>query len=231
MPAGTVLVTGASRGIGLEFVRQYAADGWSVIACCRTPGKAQDLTAAAARNDSIEVVALDVTDHAAVRALAERMEGRAIDVLINNAGISGRRPQDFGSLDYSDWRQVMETNLLAPVHMAEAFADHVARGGQKVIANLSSRLGSIAEASGRLYLYRTSKAALDMAVTCMAGDLRSRGIRVLAFHPGHVRTDMGGASAPVAPADSVRGMRSVIARADDGMSGGFFNYDGTPIPW
>ncbi|MBL29333.1 MAG: short-chain dehydrogenase [Rhodospirillaceae bacterium] len=231
MPVGTVLITGASRGIGLEFVRQYAADGWSVIACCRSPDKADDLKSLATKSDDVEVVALDVADHAAIDALARRLDGRAIDVLINNAGISGRRPQDFGSLDYADWQQVMETNLLAPVHMAEAFVDHVARGEHRLIANLSSVLGSIAHASGRQYLYRTSKAALNMAVKCMAEDLGPRGIRVVAFHPGHVRTDMGGASAPVVPTDSVRGMRAIMARIDDGMSGGFFNYDGSQLPW
>jgi len=229
--AETVLITGASRGIGLEFVRQYAEDGARVIACCRTPERAQDLAALAARNGHIDVQALDVTDHARIEALAQALRGTAIDVLVNNAGISGGREQALGSLDYGKWREALETNLLAPVKMAEAFADHVARSRRKVIANISSMLGSIERASGQRVIYRSSKAALNMATKCLAGDLAGRDVTVVAFHPGHVRTDMGGPSAPVTPHDSVHGLRTVIAGLDTAQSGRFLNYDGTPIPW
>ena len=234
----TVLVTGASRGIGLEFVRQYAEQGWSVLACCRNPGSARELQHLASAREAVHVHALDVSDLAAIDELAGELFGRSIDVLLNNAGLYGPRPgvdhdpgQLFGHMDYSKWQQLFAVNTLAPFKMAEAFVEHVAASEQKKIVSLTSRMASIAESSGSFHAYRTTKAALNMAMTSLARDLAPRGIRIGLYSPGWVRTDMGGSKAPLAVKDSVRGLRQRIAELSVANSGAFLSYDGKPLPW
>src|SRR5262245_39652977 len=224
----TVLITGASRGIGLEFVRQYAADGWRVHAACRNPGKAAALKDI---KGDVRVHALDVTDEGQIAALAKSLAGEPIDILINNAGIYGTR-DSFGKTDVDGWMSTLRTNTIAPVRVAEAFVGHLERGQRKLIVNITSRMGSIAEnTSGASYAYRSSKAALNMAAKSLSIDLRGRGITVVVFHPGWVQTDMGGSGAPVKPADSVNGMREKIASLTAADTGGFFNFSGQPIAW
>jgi len=219
----TVLITGASRGIGREFARQYEAGGWRVVATCRDPSKF-DLEG--------EVYPLDVTDPASIAALHGELDGEGIDVLINNAGVHGPRNADFGAIDYGAWEDVLRVNLLGPLRVAEAFAGMVERSDLKKMVFISSRMGSIHDnTGGGEYIYRSSKTALNMAVRSLAVDLSGRGIICLLFHPGWVKTDMGGTSAPIDAATSVAGMRAVIDRADAADSGRFFNYDGNQLPW
>lgn len=219
----TALITGASRGLGREFARQYQAGGWRVVATCRDPGR-YDLEG--------EVYPLDVTDATGIAALHDELNGEGIDVLINNAGTYGPCGRALGAIDYDAWESILRTNLMGPVRMAEAFADMVGRSKQKKMVFISSIMGSINEnTSGGGYIYRSSKAALNMAVVSLSVDLRGRGIVCLVFHPGWVRTDMGGASAPLDAAASVAGMRAVIDRATPADSGRFFNYDGSRLPW
>lgn len=219
----TVLITGAGRGIGREFARQYEAGGWRVVATCRDPSK-YDLEG--------EVYPLDVTDPASIAALHGELNGEGIDLLINNAGIYGPRGAALGSIDYSAWEDVLKTNVLGPVRVAEAFADMVGRSDLKIMVFISSKMGSIGDnTSGGGYIYRSSKTALNMAVASLSVDLSGRGIICLLFHPGWVNTDMGGASAPIDAAASVAGMRAVIDRATPADSGRFFNYDGKQLPW
>jgi len=219
----TALITGAGRGLGREFARQYQAGGWRVVATCRDPGR-YDLGG--------EVYPLDVTDAAAIAALHDELNGEGIDLLINNAGIYGPRGGALGTIDYEAWADVLRTNLFGPVRMAEAFADMVGRSEHKKMVFLSSIMGSIHENdSGGAYIYRSSKAALNMAVVSLSADLSGRGIICLLFHPGWVKSDMGGASAPLDAATSVAGMRAVIERATAADSGRFFNYDGRRLPW
>jgi NAD(P)-dependent dehydrogenase (short-subunit alcohol dehydrogenase family) len=227
----TVLFTGASRGIGLEFARQYAQDGWRVHACCRQPGKAEDLkTALNGKNGLIH--GLDVTDDASIQDLAQAIEDEAIDVLINNAGIMPDDRKADGAMDYEAWEAALRTNVIAPFRMVEALIDGVDAGDMRIIANISSLMGSIGDnRSGGDHIYRTTKTALNMVAVNLAVDLRERGITVLAFHPGWVRTDMGGSNAAVAPEDSVSGIRKQIAAAGPDQSGGYTNYDGTPLAW
>jgi NAD(P)-dependent dehydrogenase (short-subunit alcohol dehydrogenase family) len=228
----TVLVTGANRGIGLEFVRQYAADGADVIAACRAPDGAHDLAALAREHQGrIKVVPLDVTDAASVALLARRLKGRPIDILISNAGVKGGNRQQFGSLDYYEWAHCLTVNLMGPVRICEALADNVAAGKEKKIVNVSSRMGSIAQAGTGGYIYRTSKTALNMATRLLALDLQDRGISVITVHPGWVQTDMGGPNATLPPEESVSGLRALIERAASAMSGRFWNYDGEEISW
>jgi NAD(P)-dependent dehydrogenase (short-subunit alcohol dehydrogenase family) len=229
----TVLVTGAGRGLGLEFTRQYSADGWNVIACVRSPQKATELQQlAAASGGRVAVQALDVTDFAAIDASARELNDRAIDVLINCAGSMGRTAA-FGATNYAEMEQIFRLNAFAPLKVSEAFVQHVVRGEQKKIINISTLMASIAENElGNFYQYRGSKAALNAFGKSMAIDLgRKHGIIVGLLHPGWVRTDMGGARAELLPADSIAGMRKVIAGLTKEQSGRFWSYTGDEIPW
>lgn len=226
----SVLITGANRGLGLEFAKQYEADGWRVYACCRKPDAASDLNALAA-SDRVSVHALDIGDHEAIDALAKELDGVAIDVLLNNAGAFGDRA-GFGNSDYETWSRMFRVNSLGPMKVAEAFVDHVAKSERKVIANVTSKMGSIGDnTSGSYYIYRSTKAALNMITKSLALDLSGRGISVCVLHPGWVKTDMGGMGAPLEPTESISGMRGVLNGMSLEKSGGFFNYDGADIPW
>jgi NAD(P)-dependent dehydrogenase (short-subunit alcohol dehydrogenase family) len=238
----TVLVTGAARGLGLELVRQYAADGWTVLACARAPAQAAALEAlAAGAAGRVEVHALDLDDHATVDALAARLAGRAIDVLLNAAGVMGHGSfaaeglafGRFGRSDFDDWEQVLRVNTIGPMKMAEAFVGHVAASRQKKIVALSSVVGSIGgNRAGSLYAYRASKAALNAIMRSMALDLgKSHDIVAAPIHPGWVRTDMGGPRADIDVATSVAGMRRVIDGLDAARAGRFWAYDGSELPW
>jgi len=225
----TVLITGASRGIGLEFSRQYAAQGWKVLAACRNPAGATDLNKL---NGDVSLFALDVDDDNSINQLAERLKGVPIDVLINNAGISGRASGTLGSVSSEDWLQVLRTNTIAPLKMAEAFADNVAASKDRKLVAITSRLGSIElNDGGGMYSYRSSKAALNAAWKSLSLDLKGKKITCVVFHPGWVQTDMGGKSAPVLPKDSVAGMSKVIAGLKPSDTGKFFNYDGAALAW
>jgi NAD(P)-dependent dehydrogenase (short-subunit alcohol dehydrogenase family) len=224
----TVLVTGANRGIGLEFVRQYAAEGWRVHAACRDPGKAAELKGI---KGDVRLHALDVTDDKQIAALAKSLVGEPIDILVNNAGVRGLG-DSFGSTEVAGWLETLRVNAIAPIRVSEGLISNLERGQRKLIVNITSRLGSIAEnSSGGSYAYRSSKAALNMAAKSMSVDLRGRGITVVVFHPGWVQTDMGGSGAPVTPTESVSGMRAKIATLTAADSGSFFNYNGQPISW
>ncbi len=224
----TVLITGANRGLGLEFVRQYASDGWRVLACCRDPKKAAALDGVAGE---VSIHPLDVSDRDAIGRLAGELQGTAIDLLLNNAGVFGDR-KGLGSLDCDTWLRTFEVNTLAPIKMTEAFVEHVASSDKKQVAHVTSKMGSIADnTSGGAYVYRSSKAALNMANKSLALDLAGRGITCVVLHPGWVATDMGGAGAPIQPPESVTGMRKVLAGLSNGDTGKFYDYTGEELPW
>lgn len=226
-----VLVTGANRGIGLEFVRQYLADGWRVIACCRHPLQATALLAlAAVSGGRLSIRELDVADFAQIARLGETLQGEAIDLLINNAGYYPESA--LGATDEAEWALAFRINAMAPVKMAERFVEQVARSRLRKIVTLSSKMGSIDDnGSGGCYLYRTSKTAANMAMKSLAIDLRPRGIAVGILHPGWVRTDMGGPHALITAEQSVRGLREVIDALSVDNAGRFLAYDGQEIPW
>src|SRR5689334_18454581 len=221
----TVLVTGCDTGLGVEFARQYAADGCRVFATCLDPGNARETQAI---GGDVRVLKLDVSDLAAIDALADALRNDPIDILVSNAGI-GRPHPPFGKTDYALWQRMLAVNLIGPLRLAEAFVEHVAASRMKVMAFVSSRMGSIAlNLTGGSYAYRSSKAGLNAVVKSLAVDLAPREIVVLALHPGWAKTEPG-ARVPVD--ESVAGMRAVIARCSRHETGSFFTYTDTLLPW
>jgi len=221
-----ILITGAGRGLGLELATQYAKDGWQVIGTVRDDAAKERL-----RKAGGEAHTLDVSNFEQARELAGRLQGRPLDILFCNAGIIGKRGMALGSFDYASWEEVMRVNVLGAAAVAEALVENVAASEKKVIAMMSSRLGSITESSGASLPYATSKAALNMLVKALGATLASRGVKVVALSPGWVRTDMGGEGASLAPQTSVAGLRKVLAGLKAGDSGKFFSYEGSAIPW
>ena len=217
----SVLITGANRGLGLEFARQYRRDGWEVVATARE--SSAELEAL-----DVRVEHLDMRDLDAVAAFGERID--TLDLLIANAGTYGPRAVTSAE-DAQGWSETHVINTVAPFLLAQSVLEHVARAGGKLIG-ISTRMGSIADNdSGGFIAYRASKAALNAAWRSLAIDVRDRGVIAAVLHPGWVQTRMGGRSAPLEPKDSIAGMRRVIEALRPEQSGGFFSYDGSEIPW
>lgn len=230
----TLLITGANRGIGLEFSSQYAEDGWKVIACCRQPDKSTSLKKLAAQYpDLVKIHALDVSDHAQIERLAQVLSSEPVDLLINNAGVYPvSDTSGFGHTNYAEWISAFNINTMAPLKMVETFFSQIASSKHKTVVTITSLMASIADnGGGGAYLYRSSKAAANMVVKSLAIDLKGKGITSVALHPGWVKTDMGGPNAMISAAQSVSGMRQVISQLTLADSGKFISYDGLPLPW
>lgn len=224
----SVVITGANRGLGLALARSFAADGWQVHACCRHPEKAAELRAL---GESVALHRLEATDGLQVSSLARGLAEEPVDLLINNAAVRGRCG-DFGAIDYEEWGRAMAINVMAPLRLAEQFVELLAKSQRRLIVNISSLRGSIARnESGGDYLYRSSKAALNMVTRSLARDLAGRGIIVVSAHPGWVQSEMGGEDAPLTPAESASDLRRLFDRLRPEDSGGFFDRDGRAIPW
>lgn len=225
-----VLITGANRGIGLEFTKQYAQDGWNVLACCRNMLAATALQALATSHANIQVYSLDVADFAQIDALALQLKDEKIDVLINNAGVYP--DSNLTDADTSDWLDAFRINTIAPLKIAAAFTPHMANSQLKKLATLSSKMGSLDDnTSGGSYIYRSTKAAVNMVMKSLSIDLKPTGIAVVTLHPGWVLTDMGGSNALIDTQTSVAGLRKVIANLNISNSGKFIAYDGKEIAW
>lgn len=225
----TVMITGSNRGIGLELVRQYADDGWKVIATCRSPIGVGEL---ATLDGDIEVHGLDVSDQYQINRLAKDLHGVPIDVLINSAGIFGPKEYSLDEIDYQEWMKVFDVNVFSPLKVSLAFAENIASSDQKKLITISSIMGSIADnTSGGNTIYRTSKAAVNSVMRGLAADFLEQSIAVRVLHPGWVQTDMGGSNAAITPAQSVKGMRSVIDELSLKGTGTYINYDGKELPW
>lgn len=222
----TVLVTGANRGLGLELARQYAEAGWHVIGTARKPEQAGELKGLAAR-----VAQLDVADQDSVDRLAAELAGQPIDLLINNAGIFPR-VGTIEEIDFDDYSRTLAVNTVGPVRVTRALLPNLRQGQLKIIAGLSSNLGSIAENQrGNFYGYRESKAALNMFTKTLAAELGPEGFICVVLTPGWVQTDMGGPNAPLQPADSISGMKAVLDKLTPADNGSFWSYDGSQMPW
>lgn len=224
----TVLVTGASRGLGREFCRQYAAEGWRVLATMRDPD-----TAAPFDRDGIERFRLDVSARDRILGLARELEGTAIDLLVNNAGLwAGDMEEGLGGFSDARWMEELRVHVLGTMAMCEAFAPHVEASGKKLIVQISSGNGSLSrDPNASYYPYNTTKAALNMITRGMAFDLSRRGIAVVALSPGYVATDMSGPNADLRPEESVSAMRALIERLGPDDSGGFRRHTGEIYPW
>ena len=229
----TVLITGANRGIGLEHTRAFAARGIRVFAAARSPDDADALNALATIHaDMVSVLGYDADDPESPALLKAVLGDTPIDLLLANAGAMGGSNQSFGSVDIDDVLQLVRVNSLAPLKLVEALAENVARSARKLIAFQSSKMGSIGDnASGGYYAYRISKAAVNMVAKGISSDLGSRGVIVVALHPGWVKTRMGGQSAPVSVEQCVAGEQRLFDKLAMSDSGHFFNYDGTELPW
>ncbi|HEY3236923.1 MAG TPA: SDR family oxidoreductase [Polyangiaceae bacterium] len=227
----SVLVTGASRGIGLEFVRQYAADGWRVFATCRKPGEATALQELARAQAQLSVHPLEVGNSGSVKALAAELASESIDLLINNAGVIGPRRQGFGETDYGAWEDALRVNLIGVMQICEALVENVARSEKKTMVAITSGMGSISDSGGGSYVYRTSKAALNMLMHNIGVDLKSRGVISVVINPGWVKTDMGGSGARLEVHQSVGAMRKVFSNLTLADTGKFLNYNGGSYAW
>jgi NAD(P)-dependent dehydrogenase (short-subunit alcohol dehydrogenase family) len=227
----SIMITSANRGLGLEFARQYAADGWRIFAACRNPHAAADLRDLA-RAGPVTIFPMDVTDPQSIERAKAGLAEEAIDVLINSAGIVGKQNQRAGNVDYEVWKQVLDVNTLGPLRVTEAFTDQIARGERKLVVTITSGMGSLADnISGGAIPYRSSKAAVNMAMRSAAIDLAPRGIACVLVNPGWVKTDMGGQGAPLTATESVAALKRLIASIGLAQSGKFFNYDGREYPW
>jgi NAD(P)-dependent dehydrogenase (short-subunit alcohol dehydrogenase family) len=230
----TALITGSSRGLGLEWVRQLNTAGWRIHATCRHPAEAEELRALASAHSAVTIHRLDVTQQESIQALAMMLEGETIDVVINNAGVYFEKllPDALGCLRYRDWETTFKVNTMGALRVTEAFIEHVARSQRRLIVGITSHMGSIAEIDGPgSYYYRSSKAALNAVMRGLSLELKPRGIGVLLLHPGWVHTRMGGSSAPLPATDSVAGMRELIEQFTLEDTGRFLRYNGTEIPW
>lgn len=222
----TVLITGANRGIGLELVRQYEADGWRVIACCRTLKNQVD------RENRLIYIKLDVTDTGQIKNLVGKLKKEPIDILINNAGVSGPSNEEMDLFDPLAWLKTLHVNAVAPYTIAQALANQVESSHLKIIVNISSIYGSMGlnTHSSNYCIYRASKAALNAVTKCLANAFQERGITVISLHPGSVKTDMN-PDGKISPCESVQGIRKVLHSLSLKDSGSFVNYSGEPLAW
>lgn len=229
----SILITGTNRGIGLELARQYLAAGWRVYACCRQPENAHELNRLAQHSSGrLSLHLLDVTQERQRAALAAELAGQPLDILINNAGVYGHGASVFGRLDEGIWLDTLRINAIAPLKLMEALLGNLLLGRRRIMAAITSKMGSIADnTSGGSYAYRSSKAALNAALASAALDLESKGICVVMFNPGWVKTDMGGPRAELPVETCVHQLRRLIEGLRPQDSGRFIDIDGLDVPW
>ena len=228
----TVLITGTNRGIGLEFAKQFIARGDTLLATCRDIASATELDRLKVNNEKLQIFELDVSSQESMESLPEKLEGQAIDIFINNAGVYGPRDSEFGNVSTGEWAKVFQINAKAPMILTQLLIENLHDGFEKKLIYISSKMGSIDDnKGGGSYVYRSSKAALNAVAKSIAVDLGNSGYSVAVLHPGWVQTDMGGPNAILDTGTSVTNMINVIDNLNTQNSGSFFNYDGVIIPW
>ena len=224
---GTVFITGANRGIGLALAQSFSEAGYTVIGTARKPEQATDLKETGAR-----VEQLDVTDQASVDAMAQRLAGTPIDILINNAGIKGNDNKDMGSLDVEDMEWVLNVNTLGPVRVMKALFSNVQSSERKMVVNISSTMGSIERNTwGCCAGYRASKTALNSINKTFAVDYGKLGLSFVVMHPGYVQTDMNEGQGNITPQQSGSGLMNVITGLNASDNGKFYDWQGEELPW
>ncbi len=225
-----VLITGANRGIGLALVQQYLHNGDQVSATYRLASGAQKLLELTEQYPNLTLYCMDITDYDEIASSV--CEIGSIDILINNAGYYGPKGYGFGNTDVNEWRKALEVNTIAPLKLVELLYEKLESATGKTIVCISSKVGSIAEnTSGGGYIYRSSKAALNSVVKSLHNDLSEQGYKVAALHPGWVQTEMGGPNALISTDESAEALFKLISTLTPEQSGGFFNYDGSELPW
>jgi NAD(P)-dependent dehydrogenase (short-subunit alcohol dehydrogenase family) len=226
-----VLITGANRGIGLELVRQYAQDGDSVFAFCRTPKSADALSALAQHsNGRVTVHAMDVGDEGSIRTAAKSIGDRPVDILINNAGISGGDDQGIDAVDTAKWIEAFTVMVIGPFRVIQAFLSNLRKSDDPKVMTITSQIGATTWPMGGSYVYASAKAAVNRTMIAMARDLKGQ-VTVNLIHPGWVRTDMGGLNADLSTEESASGIRKVIASLVEADSGKFYKWNGDIHPW
>ena len=240
----TVFITGANRGLGLEFVRVYAQNKWTVIAACRSPHEATDLEQLKSDfDDQISLCKMDICNQTDIDAFCEKYKDDTIDLLINNAGV---QLENYGSAAYESigedpnptnynydlWAETMKVNLFAPTNLTGHLTPMLERSSNAKVIMMSSGIASLENTwhAGR-YAYKTSKAALNMVVRNVGEWLQTKKIAIFAVSPGWTKTDMGGPNAPHDSKTAVRGLYKVISEAEFSNTGNFYNFDGKKIPW
>ncbi|PLX81484.1 MAG: short-chain dehydrogenase [Desulfuromonas sp.] len=228
----TILITGANRGIGLELAHCFSRMEWQVFACCRQPESAAALVALERDYPQLVTLPLDVSAADQITALVQQLKQHPIDILFHNAGIFGPKNQAFGEVDEAWWLETFRINTIAPLKLTEALVENVAASQRRIVAAMGSQLGSLADnTSGGSYIYRSSKAALHMVVRSLAADLAPRGITSVVFHPGWVKTRMGGAGAQTEAAHSADALSRLLCQLAPADNGKFFSWKGHEIPW
>lgn len=228
-----ILITGANRGIGLEMVKYSIEQGWRVFACCRNPHNAENLfNIAKLANGRVSVHIADMLELSTLQALSYELRNDPVDILVNNAGIYGSEKNTFGSVDVSSWLHTFQVNSIAPLKMIEAFSEQLLMGDRKLVACMSSKMGSMADNGyGNSYIYRSSKAALNAVVKSLSIDLKEKGIISVALHPGWVKTEMGGPDAEISTRECVEQIFNNLSSLTINDSGRFIDIDGSDIPW
>lgn len=226
----SVFITGANRGLGLEFTRQYASDNWRVYASCRNLVHAKELQHLAYYFNNITLLQLDVTNNFQLQQLADKFTDTSIDLLINNAGFQYEDNLDNFSIDIM--RQAFFTNSIAPLMISDTFLENISKSHLKTIVSISSHMASIKEnSSGDSYSFRASKAALNMLMKNLSIDLRNKKIKVFTIHPGLVKTKTGGSNAQISSEQSVSSIRNMLLRLTERDTGNFFDYAGNVLEW
>ncbi len=227
-----VLITGAARGIGQELARQYAANGDRVYACCRNPGSADALNELAAGSDGlISVHDMDVSDEASINGCGEELAGTTLDIVINNAGVTGGAHQSMGDTKVSDWMDTFMVNTVGPFLVAQALHDNLKASDNGKLMTVTSQLGATIWPMGGMHSYSSTKAAVNRVMIGVSMDWKGDNISVALIHPGYVKTDMGGSAAEITPTESASGIRSVIDGMTMETTGQFFRWDGSIHPW
>lgn len=225
----TVVITGANRGLGLEFCRQYLEKDYRVIATCRDKNKAESLNRLDCQQ--LTIAQLDILDQQSVSELGQSVSEKSIDLLINNAGVYGGSSQHLDGLELQQWLTTVQVNAMSPMFLTRTLLPQLKRSSDPKVAFLTSKMGSMGDnGSGGSYIYRSSKAALNACIKSFSVDY-ANAIKTVALHPGWVRTDMGGPNGLIEVEESVSGLIQVIDQLDFVNSGRFLDYQGKTIPW
>jgi short-subunit dehydrogenase len=226
----TAFITGANRGLGLEFTRQYAANNWNVLASCRSLVQAKELQQLAQHFPNVTLLQLDVTNSIQLNHLADKYADTSIDLLINNAGLFIE--DDLHNFSVEGMKQSFLTNAVAPLKISTTFIENINRSHLKTIVAISSRMASINDTIyGEAYSFRASKTALNMIMKNLSADLRKKHIKIFTIHPGSVKTDTGGSNAIISAEQSVAHIRSLLLRLTERESGKFYDYLGNELDW